>query len=118
MPLADGEPARFSSDLRVEGVVSGNVDLQIDGRVRGEVRGRVVSIGRRGDVEASVKAHVVEIAGELYGRIEAMTVNIADGARVDATIFHYELNVEKGAVVKGLRPWRPASDIEQRREFW
>ncbi len=118
LPPADSEPAFISSDLSVNGTMSGNVDVMIDGHVQGEIRGRSVSIGETAEVEASLKAYVVDIAGELRGRIEAMTVNVSRNARVDATIFHHELSIEKGAAIKGLRPWRPAADMEQRRESW
>jgi len=118
LPPADSEPAFISSNLSVNGTMSGNVDVMIDGHVHGEIRGRSVSIGENAEVEASLKAYVVDIAGELRGRIEAMTVNVTQSARVDATIFHHELSIEKGAAIKGLRPWRPAADMEQRRESW
>ena len=118
IPPADSEPAFISSDMSVNGTMTGNVDVMIDGHVQGEIRGRSVSIGENAEVEASLKAYVVDIAGELRGRIEAMTVNVSRNARVDATIFHHELSVEKGAAIKGLRPWRPAADMEQRRESW
>ena len=118
LPPADSEPAFISANLSVNGTMTGNVDVMIDGHVQGEIRGRSVSIGENAEVEASLKAYVVDIAGELRGRIEAMTVNVSRNARVDATIFHHELSVEKGAAIKGLRPWRPAADMEQRRESW
>jgi len=118
LPPPDGEPAFISAGARVEGTLTGDVDVTIDGRVSGEIRGRVVSIGEGARIEASIKGYVIDIAGAVCGRLEAMTVNIARSARIDATIFHHFLNVEKGAVIKGLRPWRPAADMEQRRDFW
>ena len=118
MPPPDGAPAVIARGLTIEGTLTGTVDFLIEGCVRGEVCGRSVSIGSTGEIDASVKAYVIDIAGTVKGRLEAMTVNIAKCARIDATIFHHHLNVEKGAAIKGLRPWRPAADMEQRRKLW
>jgi cytoskeletal protein CcmA (bactofilin family) len=118
MPPPDGAPAVIARGLTVDGTLTGNVDFLIEGCVRGEVCGRSVSIGSTGEIDASVKAYVIDIAGTVKGRLEAMTVNIAKCARIDATIFHHHLNVEKGAAIKGLRPWRPVADMEQRRKLW
>ena len=118
MPAADGEPALIAHGLRITGSMTGNVDVVIDGVLAGEVRGRTVTIGPRADVDGSLKAHAVDIAGRMQGRVEAMLVHIGPGAEVDATIYHHKLDVERGAVVRGLRPWRPLSDMERRRSAW
>jgi cytoskeletal protein CcmA (bactofilin family) len=118
LPPPDGAPAVIAEGLTIDGSLSGNVDVRVEGCVRGELQGRSVTVGSTGDIDASIKAYVIDIAGTVRGRLEAMTVNIAPSAEIDATIFHHKLNVEDGAAVKGLRPWRPAADMEQRRESW
>ncbi len=102
----------------VEGVLEGFVDVCIGGALTGAVCGRTIAVDPRAAVDASLKAWVVDIAGTVHGRVEAHTVNVAKTAVVDATIVHHRLSIEKGAVVKGLKPWRPASDMTRRCEAW
>ncbi len=118
LPAPDGFPTLIAAGLKVSGMLGGNVDVIIDGAVEGEVSARTIAVGAGAGVDGSIKAHVIDIAGAVRGRVEAMTVNIAPTARVNAAIYHFRLNVEQGASVKGLRPWRPAPDMESRRVSW
>lgn len=118
LPAPDSGPALIGRGLTVTGTVTGNVDVTIDGALAGELCSRTVTVGPRADIDGSLKAHAIEIAGRVHGRIEAMTVHIHPGAEVDATIYHHKLDIERGAVVRGLRPWRPLADMERRREAW
>jgi cytoskeletal protein CcmA (bactofilin family) len=118
LPAPEGAPARIGRGLTVTGTVTGNVDVTIDGALAGELRSRTVTVGPRADVDGALKAHEINIAGRVHGRIEAMCVHIHPGAEVDATIYHHKLDIERGAVVRGLRPWRPLSDMERRRAAW
>jgi cytoskeletal protein CcmA (bactofilin family) len=118
LPAPDGAPTLIAAGLKVRGILGGNVDVIIDGAVEGEVSARTIAVGVGAGVDGSMKAHVIDIAGAVRGRVEAMTVNIAPTARVNAAIYHFRLNVEEGASVKGLRPWRPAPDMEGRRDGW
>ncbi len=118
LPPPDGAPTLIAGGLKVSGTLGGNVDVTIDGAVEGEVSARTIAVGVGAGVDGSMRAHVIDIAGSVRGRVEAMTVNVAPTARVNATIYHFHLNVERGASVKGLRPWRPAPDMERRRDSW
>ncbi|SVD33355.1 uncharacterized protein METZ01_LOCUS386209, partial [marine metagenome] len=82
-------------------------ELIIEGSVEGVVTAYRVFISETGRVIGDLKADIVEVAGEVRGRIEAKVVALKASARVDATIYHYTLTIERGAVVGGLRPWRP-----------
>ena len=81
--------------------------LVIEGSVEGEVIAYRVFISETGRIIGNLKAVLVEVAGQVRGRIEAKAVALKASARVDATIYHYTLTIEHGAVVDGLRPWRP-----------
>ena len=54
IPPADSAPAFISSNMSVNGTMTGNVDVTIDGHVQGEIRGRSISIGENAEVEASL----------------------------------------------------------------
>ena len=82
-------------------------ELIIEGSVEGVVTAHRVFISETGCVIGDLKADLVEVAGEVRGRIEAKAVALEASARVDATIYHHTLTIERGAVVGGLRPWRP-----------
>ena len=82
-------------------------ELVIEGSVEGEVTAYRVFISETGRIIGNLKAVLVEVAGQVRGRIEAKAVALKASARVDATIYHYTLTIERGAVVDGLRPWRP-----------
>ena len=82
-------------------------ELIIEGSVEGIVTAYRVFVAETGCVIGDLKADLIEVAGEVRGRIEAKAVSLKASARVDATIYHHTLTIERGAVVDGLRPWRP-----------
>ena len=115
-PPPAGGRSVIGAGARVDGALFGNVDLQIDGAVTGEVRGRTITVDPRAAVEATLKAWAVDVAGAVRGRIEALNVNVARTAVIDATIVHHRLSIEDGAVVKGLKPWHPVGEMTRRCE--
>ena len=126
-PAARGKPRRgrkgggeavIGSGARFHGAFAGDVDIAIRGDVTGEVLGRRISVGPGAAVDASLKAHAVEIAGSVRGRVEAVEVSLAPTAIVDATIVHTRLRIEKGAALRGTRPWHPEAEMTRRCEAW
>lgn len=103
---------------RFDGTLEGDAEVKIGGALTGTVRCRAIAVGPGADVDASLSARAVDIAGRVRGRIEAFTVTVAKTAVVDATIIHHRLHVETGAQVKGLRPWRPADEMARRCAAW
>ena len=118
VPPPEGGHTMIASDARFDGTLDGHVDVGIGGVLTGSVRGRTIAVGPRAEVRAVLRAYVVDIAGRVRGRIEAVTVNVAKTAVVDATIVHHRLHVEDGAVIRGLRPWRPADEMTRRCREW
>jgi cytoskeletal protein CcmA (bactofilin family) len=118
LPPADGATTLIAAGLKVSGRLGGNVDVIIGGALDGELSARRVAVAEGAEIDGSIRAHVVDIAGSVRGRVEAMTINVAETARIDAALYHHELNVERGAQIKGLKPWRPAPDMERRRDTW
>ena len=118
LPAADGEATLIAAGLKVSGRMGGNVDVIIEGAIDGEVSARHIVVGAAAEIDGSIKAHLIDIAGHVRGRVEAMTINVAESARINAVLYHTVLNVERGAVVKGLKPWRPEPDMAGRRDAW
>ena len=100
-------PSFIGADLKVVGSLRSAGDIRVDGTVEGEIHGRELTVGEGGRIQGSIFAQVARISGSVNGRVEAISVSIAGTAKVKGDIFHHTLSIEKGAVLKGLRPWRP-----------
>ena len=115
---APAEPPRkprvaslISSDITLEGGVSGDGELQIDGVIRGDVKVGRLTVGETGHVEGSVFAEVAEIRGRVVGSVTAKQVRLYGTAYVDGDITHEQLAMETGAFFQGrsLKFQRPAA---------
>jgi cytoskeletal protein CcmA (bactofilin family) len=80
----------------------GGQDLDVLGRLEGdvEVKGRL-RIGKKGRVNAKVKAAVVEIEGEFEGEVRADALTLTETAKARGTFIAKRLNVREGAVLEG-----------------
>ena len=104
-------------DTIIGGDLTGVGAVHIDGEIGGDVFGHRVSVGEDGIVRGDINAEFVAIAGTVHGRIEALAVTLAATAEVAGTITHNELEIERGATLGDLRPWRPPSYFEQNRKW-
>jgi cytoskeletal protein CcmA (bactofilin family) len=117
-----GEPARvapaikkstslISSDLKLEGSITGGAEVQVDGAITGDVRVERVTIGESGHIEGGVFAEAVEVRGKISGSITAKQVRLYGAAHVEGDITHEQLSIEPGAFFQGrsLRLQRPAA---------
>ena len=95
-------------------VVAPELELIIAGTIEGNVTAGHILISDTGLISGDIRANIVDVAGELHGRVEAMAVALRSSARVNATIYHNKLIVENGAKVKGLQPWRPEGYMENK----
>ena len=107
----------ISADTKVGGDLIGVGEVFIDGEVGGDVYGRRVSVGAEGVVLGDIHAEFVDIAGAVHGRIEAVSVYLAKTSAVYGTITHNELDIEPGARIESLRPWRPPGYFDQNRKW-
>ena len=110
LPRAGHNSARTSiigPELRILGDISGGGDVEIHGRIEGDISARNVTVHEDGRVEGSISGETVRIFGTVNGHLDATTVEIRKTATVVGKVFHHTLSVEPGAVVDGLRPWRP-----------
>ena len=101
-PAQSGKASSLlASDIRFEGNISGNGELQIEGNVKGDVRvGRLV-IGETGVVEGGVAADHVEVRGRIVGAVNGKQVKLLGTAYVDGDITHEQLSIDVGAYFQG-----------------
>src|SRR6187549_2299752 len=87
----------ISSDITVEGGITGDGELQIDGVVRGDVRVGRLTVGETGHIEGSIYAEAVEVRGRIVGAITAKQVRLYGTSYIDGDITHEQLAMETGA---------------------
>lgn len=92
---------------QVAGPLRARGEVEVRGHLSGDIVARRILLGVTSRVQGSLSAEAVEVQGSLEGLIEAQDVTIAATATVIGNIVHNTLTMEKGAVHKGLRPWRP-----------
>ncbi len=101
----------------LHGTESHSTFISADMKVGGDVRGRKVSVGAEGVVMGDITAEFADIAGTVHGRVEAVSVSVARGAKIAGTITHNEIEIESGAKLDSRRPWRPPSYFDQNRKW-
>ncbi|MEI7932214.1 MAG: polymer-forming cytoskeletal protein [Alphaproteobacteria bacterium] len=100
-----------SSDMKIEGSITCEGELQIDGNVKGDVKVARLTIGEHGEIEGSIVAESVECRGRVIGSVSAKQVRLHAQSHVDGDITHEQLAMEAGAFFQGrsLRLQRPAA---------
>jgi cytoskeletal protein CcmA (bactofilin family) len=103
-PVSAGDQASIGKGLSLKGEVTGTESLFIDGKVEGSVSlpGNRVTVGRNGQVTASINAREIVILGKVRGNIVASDrVDIrADGA-LTGDVTAARISIEDGAFFKG-----------------
>lgn len=103
-PLQERKPrvaSLISSDITIEGNLTGDGELQIDGTVKGDVKVAKLTIGDTGHVEGTISAEVVEVRGRIIGALSAKQVRLYGTAYIDGDITHEQLAMETGAFFQG-----------------
>lgn len=96
-----GVPSIISSDLRIEGNLFSEGDIQIDGEVSGDIDSKTLTLGEKSIVRGSISAETVRICGKVEGEVKASTVVMTKTARVSGDVLHDSLAVEAGAFIDG-----------------
>jgi cytoskeletal protein CcmA (bactofilin family) len=101
---AAGDQATISKGLFVKGEISGTESLFIDGKVEGSINlpGNRVTVGRNGQVAASVTAREVVILGKIRGNVSASDrVDIRAEGALTGDVAAARISIEDGAYFKG-----------------
>jgi cytoskeletal protein CcmA (bactofilin family) len=101
---SSGEQATITKGLFIKGEISGTESLLIDGKVEGSIvlNGNRVTVGRNGQVAASITAREVVVLGKVRGNVSATDrVDIRAEGAVTGDVSAARISIEDGAFFKG-----------------
>lgn len=102
--VAAGEQATISKGLFIKGEITGSESLFIDGKVEGSINlnGNRVTVGRNGQVAASITAREVVVLGKVRGNVTAADrVDIRAEGALTGDVAAARISIEDGAFFKG-----------------
>jgi len=102
--VAPSEQATIGKGLFIKGEISGSESLYIDGKVEGSVNlpGNRVTIGRNGQVAASIAAREIVVLGKVRGNVTATDrVDIRAEGSLSGDVSAARISIEDGAFFKG-----------------
>jgi len=102
--VSRGDSAVIGRSIQINGDLRGDEDLRIEGDVSGtvELRNNALTIGKEGKVKAGVYAKSIAVDGETNGDLYATErVSIHVNARVQGNIIAPRVSIEEGAHFKG-----------------
>ncbi|WP_409433805.1 polymer-forming cytoskeletal protein [Litorimonas sp. RW-G-Af-16] len=94
-------PSLLGRDLVITGDIKTDGDVQIDGRLDGNVTAGNITIGEQGAVNGKVKGTNVLIRGKVTGKVDAVSVELAETANVQADLTQDQLVIANGAFFDG-----------------
>jgi len=103
-PGVPGDQATIGKSLFVKGELSGSESLYIDGKVEGAINlpGNRVTIGRNGQVAASISAREIVVLGKVRGNCQASDrVDIRSEGSLTGDVVAARISIEDGAFFKG-----------------
>ena len=99
-----GDQATIGKGLFIKGEISGSESLFIDGKVEGSVNlaGNRVTVGRNGQVSASITAREIVVLGKVRGNVSATDrVDIRAEGSLSGDVSAARISIEDGAFFKG-----------------
>ena len=103
-PTATGEQATIGKSLTIKGEVTGSESLYIDGRIEGTINlpGNRVTVGRNGQVAASINAREIVVLGKVRGNCQASDrIDIRSEGSLTGDVIAARISIEDGAFFKG-----------------
>ncbi|WP_420240044.1 bactofilin family protein [Telmatobacter bradus] len=99
-----GEQATIGKGLLIKGEISGSESLFVDGKVEGSINlpGNRVTVGRNGQVAASITAREIVVLGKIKGNVAASDrVDIRAEGSLTGDVSAARISIEDGAYFKG-----------------
>jgi cytoskeletal protein CcmA (bactofilin family) len=99
-----GEQATIGKGLFIKGEITGSESLYVDGKVDGSINlpGNRVTVGRNGQVAASIIAREIVVLGKVRGNITATDrVDIRAEGALTGDVAAARISIEDGAFFKG-----------------
>ena len=103
-PISAGDQATIGKGLLVKGEITGSESLYIDGKVEGSINlpGNRVTVGRNGQVAASITAREIVVLGKIRGNVSASDrVDIRAEGSLSGDVAAARISIEDGAFFKG-----------------
>jgi cytoskeletal protein CcmA (bactofilin family) len=107
-----GDAAIIGRSIQINGDLRGEEDLRIEGNVSGtvELKNNALTIGKEGKIKADVYAKSIAVDGETRGDLYATErVSVHVNARVQGNIVSPKVSIEEGAHFKGSIEMDPAA---------
>ncbi len=104
VPATTTEQATIGKGLYIKGEINGSESLFIDGKVEGSVNlpGNRVTVGRNGQVAASITAREIVVLGKVRGNVVASDrVDIRAEGALTGDVAAARISIEDGAFFKG-----------------
>jgi cytoskeletal protein CcmA (bactofilin family) len=99
-----GDQATIGKGLFIKGEITGSESLFIDGKVEGSINlpGNRVTVGRNGQVAASISAREIVVLGKVRGNVSASDrVDIRAEGALTGDVAAARISIEDGAFFKG-----------------
>jgi len=103
-PVTAGDQATIGKGLFIKGEITGSESLFIDGKVEGSINlpGNRVTVGRNGQVAASINAREIVVLGKVRGNVSASDrVDIRAEGSLSGDVSAARISIEDGAFFKG-----------------
>jgi cytoskeletal protein CcmA (bactofilin family) len=103
-PTTAGDQATIGKGLFIKGEITGSESLYIDGKVEGSISlpGNRVTVGRNGQVAASITAREIVVLGKVRGNVSASDrVDIRAEGALTGDVAAARISIEDGAFFKG-----------------
>ena len=103
-PISAGDQATIGKGLLVKGEITGSESLYIDGKGEGSINlpGNRVTVGRNGQVAASIIAREIVVLGKIRGNVSASDrVDIRAEGSLSGDVAAARISIEDGAFFKG-----------------
>jgi cytoskeletal protein CcmA (bactofilin family) len=99
-----GDQATIGKGLIIKGEITGTESLFIDGKIEGTIAlpGNRATVGRNGQVAASITAREIVILGKVHGNVTATDrVDIRAEGALTGDVTAARISIEDGAYFKG-----------------
>ncbi len=99
----NGTTSLLSKEVKIEGEIQGNEDLQVDGELKGTIKlSGSVHVGPTGVVEAEVEADNVVIQGKVTGNVMARKqLQIQSTGQLLGDCSAQSIDIKEGALFEG-----------------
>ncbi len=100
---ATGTTSLLSREVKIEGDIQGNEDLQVDGQLKGSVKiAGDIFVGPTGIIEADVEAENVVVQGQITGNVLARKqLQIQSSGKLLGDCMAQTIDIKEGALFEG-----------------